>query len=75
MSLRDYKHAIDREVSTHPGVSWHMVTGGKHGRVILRLGEQERFMIIPISPSDSRRGIKNMVGTLRITLRELWVVR
>ena len=68
---RDYTKAIDREVSGHPGVSWRTEIGGRHARVVLRFGDRERFTVVPISPSDSRRGVKNMLGSLRKTLREL----
>jgi hypothetical protein len=71
---RDYDDALEREMRDWPGVSYSVVIGGKHRRVIVSYAGARRSVSMPSTPSDSRYGVHNFKGDLRRALRDLGAV-
>ena len=66
---------IQAEISQWPGASLGRVTnGGKHGRLTIRFGGRERFVTLPLTPSDWRAE-HNQVRDVRRVLAELGATR
>jgi hypothetical protein len=61
---REYFDIISRECELL-GMSCHYETRKKHDRIYIDTGEEEIFLVVPQSPSDSRRGAKKCLADFR----------
>lgn len=54
--------------------AFELVQGGKHPRLVLSCGGYSRFVVLPSSGSDSRRGLKNFIAQLRREAKHLGAI-
>ncbi len=67
---------LDKEISNWPGVTYSInITKGNHNKITFSYGSKTRFVICPKSPSDSKRGTKNIINQVKTTLKELGAIR
>ena len=71
----DYFAAAEREVAQWPGVRLRFENTSKHRKAVVSFAGAERFVVFPMSPSDSRRGVANFLSDLRGELRTIGAAR
>lgn len=70
-----YEEAIRAEVSRWPGASVSFSARSKHDQATVAYAGATRFVVIPSSPSDSRRGTANSISDVRTELQRLGAMR
>lgn len=72
--MREQQRMIEAELSNWTGFEWEYQQGGKHKKVVVKVGE--RRGICPFSETPvSRRAMLNNITHLRRTLNEVGAVR
>jgi len=71
----NYNQAVEREVKFWPGVQANFSHRSKHSQVTFEFNGASRFVVLPSSPGDNYRGVRNKVCEVRRTLRHLGAVR
>lgn len=71
----EYETAIRNEIENWPGVSVTFGLRSKHGQAVLDYQGNSRFVVLPLSPSDSARGAKNSIADVRRECRALGASR
>lgn len=71
----DYETTIRDELENWPGVGVTFSTRSKHGQAVLSYGGRSRFVVIPHTPGDGRRGARNAIRDVRKELAELGAQR
>jgi hypothetical protein len=76
MSARGYSEVrVDAEIAEWPGVQVvRREKTAKHQRLVVRYNDIEKFVVYPLTPSDTR-GELNHIQTVRQTLRDMGAVR
>jgi hypothetical protein len=67
----DYVTCIRRFLATAGIKTYVFERRRRHRAVVIRNGSTSRFVVFPASPSDSRRGIRNLMTDLRRAVREI----
>lgn len=75
MGDRHYEDAIRGEVERWPGASVTFSSRSRHDQATLAFGGSSRFVVIPSTPGDSRRGTANSISDVRRELQRLGAMR
>lgn len=70
-----YEEAIRGEVSRWPGASVSFSARAKHDQATISFAGVSRFVVIPSSPGDMRRGPANSISNVRSELQRLGAMR
>lgn len=70
-----YVHAIRNELDYWPGARVEFSLRSKHAQAVLHYGGGSRFVVIPSTPGDSRRGALNSLTDVRKELTALGASR
>lgn len=70
-----YEDAIRREVGAWPGAAVDFSMRSRHAQAVLTYGNGSRFVVLPGTPGDSRRGALNSLADVRRELTRLGAAR
>lgn len=70
-----YEDVIRREVSAWPGAAVAFSMRSRHAQAVLSYGSESRFVVLPATPSDGRRGALNSLADVRRELVRLGAAR
>lgn len=65
---------IRKELTNWPDVEYEVKSGGKHPKLVLKYGEQSRFVSFSTTAVD-RRGVLNKLREIRLQLTALGASR
>jgi len=72
--MREMKRMIEREMDDWLNVQYSFDIGGRHNRVIINVGDQQRFYPFTTTKTD-RRGMLNNITQIRRALCSLGASR